>query len=71
VVEIFFLTLSFEEGETWGRHEKVGSHVKIGTVEEKVFLFNLNSKQELFLYTLLLQQRNKLVGGSRERNSSD
>lgn len=30
---------------------------------------NLNNKQGLFLYALLLQQRDKRVGGSRERNS--
>lgn len=32
-------------------------------------LLNLNNKQGLFLYALLLQQRDKRVGGSRERNS--
>jgi hypothetical protein len=64
---IGFFLLIIEVG--WARSESVDSHVKM--CNAKKLLFNLNSKQGLFLYTLLLQQRDKLVGGSRERNSSD
>lgn len=52
----------------WAKYGNVDSLVKYEMLK---LLFNLNNKQGLFLYALLLQQRDKRVGGSRERNPSE